>query len=126
MNHAALDNLGNEEIYRGEEEDVLSVLASAREAFEQLLRTIKGRVDTNSDDNGIRLMLYVDEAHTLVEVLLDKDGKTLYAPPSMCFYAVPYLQSFSRLHLISDGLLHQRFWPDLLKFGNPLSQSKLP
>ena len=54
-------------MYRGEEEDMLRVIAAAREAFEQLLKTINGCVDANSDDNGIRLLLYVDEAHILVE-----------------------------------------------------------
>ena len=65
-------------MYRGEEEDTLGE-ASAREAFNQLLRTIEGRVDAELDHDGVRLVLYVDEAHTLVEAMLDEDGgKTLY------------------------------------------------
>ena len=66
MDRAALHSLRMEGFW-GEKEDMLRLIGAAQEAFEQLLKTINGHVDANSDDNEIRLVLYVDEAHTLVE-----------------------------------------------------------
>lgn len=72
----AFEKLKPDEGFKYEPANVLTAVVHAQEALDQLHKTIVG---VQSNEGGVEIMLYVDEAHSLVDQQLKKTpGMTLY------------------------------------------------
>jgi hypothetical protein len=82
--HYEVSTLRKEEIYEDETDDSLNEVLSARDALRRLLQTMDNLVEDGErkeiERDRIKLLLYFDESHCLLEANLTSEtpGKTLY------------------------------------------------